>query len=166
MQSSSGQSNAKTDDDTVALSQLSSAHVDAGIDILIIQIQALPRRLTSLRAVRNDRALIAKLPCEIMTAIFHAIDDPPRIIHVDKRSLIGRAWLGWIHVSHVCRMWRDIAVRHPSLWSNISFTLGPQWTKTMFERLQSAPINIDYVLRFRHPTLLDSATVPFRSLRR
>ncbi|EIM80249.1 uncharacterized protein STEHIDRAFT_143007 [Stereum hirsutum FP-91666 SS1] len=157
MQALSGQTNA--DDDVSALSQLSSADgIDAEINALTTQIQALSSRLTSLRAVRNDRALISRLPYETMTAIFRAIDDRPRIIHNQGRA-VGRPWLGWIYVSHVCRMWRDIAVRHSLLWSDISFVLGPEWTKVMFERSQTAPVNIDYSIVFLHPILLDKATL-------
>lgn len=154
MQAMSGQTN-----DVSALSQMSSADpIDAEIDALTAQIQALSSRVTSLRAVRNDRALISRLPYETMTAIFRAIDDRPRIIHNDGR-VVGRPWLGWIYVSHVCRMWRDISVRHSLLWSDISFVLGPQWTKVMFERSRAAPINIDYSIVFGHPILLDKATL-------
>lgn len=154
MQTMSGQTN-----DVSALSQMSFADpIDAEIDALTTQIQALSSRVTSLRAVRNDRALISRLPYETMTAIFRAIDDRPRIIHNDGR-VVGRPWLGWIYVSHVCRMWRDIAVRHSLLWSDISFVLGPEWTKVMFERSRAVPINIDYSIVFGHPILLDKATL-------
>lgn len=158
MQSPSDQSKAEMDDSVVALSQLFSTDVEAETDSLTTRTRASSSQLTSLRAVRSDRALISRLPYETMVAIFRAIDDPPRIIR-DESSSVGRVWLGWIYVSHVCRTWRDIAIRDSSLWSNICFVLGPQWTETVLGRSNNYPINIDYEIKSHHSILLDKATL-------
>jgi len=63
-------------------------------------------------AQRNMLVPISILPAEILARIFHfsASSEQPY-----SRSL------GWVHVTHVCRRWRQIALDDPTLWTHFFF---------------------------------------------
>ncbi|KAI0056105.1 hypothetical protein BV25DRAFT_1832568 [Artomyces pyxidatus] len=97
------------------------------------------------------------LPYEIMTAIFEAL------IHLDPTghdTVVTRIPfpseprdttspnLGWIRVTHVCKLWRHIALSYSYLWRYISFSLGEEWTAHMFARSKSAPISVNSVVSY------------------
>ncbi|THH16977.1 hypothetical protein EW146_g3750 [Bondarzewia mesenterica] len=48
-------------------------------------------------------------------------------------------------VSHVCRRWRDVALRTPSLWTHLNFTEGPPFekSKAWIARSKGCPLYID-----------------------
>ncbi|TFY78208.1 hypothetical protein EWM64_g5804 [Hericium alpestre] len=62
---------------------------------------------------------------------FHAIMCPPSL-----------RCLGWIKVTHICRLWRDTALQFPGLWSNICYTVGPRWAELMLARAKAALISV------------------------
>ena len=49
-----------------------------------------------------------------------------------------------VTVSHVCRLWRDVAINTPTLWSTPDFSKGPPYTEpaVYLERSKGAPLDI------------------------
>ena len=49
-----------------------------------------------------------------------------------------------VTVSHVCRLWRDVAINTPALWSTLDFSKGPPFTESAvyLERSKGAPLDI------------------------
>ncbi|KAI0045401.1 hypothetical protein FA95DRAFT_124161 [Auriscalpium vulgare] len=80
---------------------------------------------------------ISRLPHEVLSEVFKIlwIVEPP--------CRTREAKLGWITVTHVCRLWRQLSLDDPMLWQRISCDLGPDWVKTMFERAQSVPLCVE-----------------------
>ncbi|KAI0043278.1 hypothetical protein FA95DRAFT_1575203 [Auriscalpium vulgare] len=84
------------------------------------------------RADLNSRLPVSRLPPEVMIHIFRFIQHS-----LSPQSLISsRPWTAqsWIAVTHVCQLWRDIAVNCPSLWRDVSNHLGVKWLEKMIER--------------------------------
>ncbi|KAH9080334.1 hypothetical protein EDB83DRAFT_2670635 [Lactarius deliciosus] len=49
--------------------------------------------------------------------------------------------LSWLHVTHVCHQWRELALNQPFFWSHVDFTtLTPAGATEMFVRAKSVPL--------------------------
>ncbi|KAH9841549.1 uncharacterized protein C8Q71DRAFT_337009 [Rhodofomes roseus] len=46
--------------------------------------------------------------------------------------------------SHVCKLWRDVAINTPALWSSLNFSEGPPYTKSAvyLERSKGSPLDL------------------------
>jgi hypothetical protein len=76
--------------------------------------------------------------------------------------------LGWITVTHVCSLWRQVALNHSTLWTYQRFNLGLEWTAEMLRRAGDAPLNLTFseeIIPFP-PSKDDSATVISKLLHR
>ncbi|TFY81697.1 hypothetical protein EWM64_g2316 [Hericium alpestre] len=100
------------------------------------ELSAMHLAMCCLRTRRNALSPISALPAEVLVHIFEfcAAIYPP--------APYKEQHLGWIEVTHVCRLWRDTAIQLSSLWSNIYFRLGSQWAEVMLARAKTAPINL------------------------
>ena len=127
----------------------------------------------AMRTRRNNFSLIGKLPPEVLSCIFsfHAINQPipsdpiynPNDPFPSSPSPT-RVGLGWITVTHVCRLWRQVALSDPSLWRTIVFDLGAEWAEEMLARSKAALIFYRRDLSFqprisRERTLDDEVTL-------
>ncbi|KAI0041664.1 hypothetical protein FA95DRAFT_1598858 [Auriscalpium vulgare] len=91
---------------------------------------------------RNALAPISILPPEILALVFsfHAINQPAarENLPYDIEDPLAPNWiqsqLGWITVTHVCHQWRQVALQHASLWTNVSFSLGDDCAEEMLRR--------------------------------
>ncbi|KAI0311946.1 hypothetical protein OF83DRAFT_1177089 [Amylostereum chailletii] len=53
--------------------------------------------------------------------------------------------LRWIQVTHVCHLWREVALADASLWKNIELGMGEEWAAEMLARAK------DTLLTYRLP---------------
>ncbi|KAI0056497.1 hypothetical protein BV25DRAFT_1813901, partial [Artomyces pyxidatus] len=85
---------------------------------------------------RNASAPIAVLFPELLARMFQflAAEEPP----ISQRH--GRGWIPL--TTHICHYWRQIALNHSALWTDISFDLGMKWADTMIARAKAAPLSI------------------------
>lgn len=90
--------------------------LDQNITRMEQDIQAMLRSLTELKRKRNSRLPAARLPPEIVSEIFIWHRDG----HTRPESVGGTSSTSiktsWIHVSHVCHYWRQVALSTPQLW--------------------------------------------------
>lgn len=110
-------------------------------DIRLSQRQALVQEalrlrlaLQSVHARINQLTPIFTLPSEILLYIFciSSFIDKPR-----------SSTLGWIQTTtHVCQLWRHIALESGTLWSKVCTDIGADWAAEMFRRARSAPVDI------------------------
>ncbi|KAI0060059.1 hypothetical protein BV25DRAFT_978094 [Artomyces pyxidatus] len=75
-----------------------------------------------------------------------------------KRAEEGRRYdLGWIQITHVCRYWREVALRDHRLWSEISLDeMSAPWRSTMLYRSRKRPLALSVDLRRSEPKELDA----------
>lgn len=92
--------------------------------------------VSSLRQRMNERALVSRLPVEILIHIFSycpASDLHPHVRH--------RPPPPWLAVTHVCRRWRNAALSCPFLWVEIIST-NFNWAVAMLERSKDLPVHV------------------------
>lgn len=89
-----------------------------------------------LRQKKNERALISRLPVEILIHVFSYYAASDRHPHVRFRTPPP-----WLAVTHVCQRWRHASLSCPILWVDIIST-NYRWTEEMLERSGDLPIHI------------------------
>ncbi|KAH8091698.1 hypothetical protein BXZ70DRAFT_1067273 [Cristinia sonorae] len=80
---------------------------------------------------------VHRLPFELLACIFSICIPPQLSQHSsdDERS--------WLHITHVCRRWWEVARRAPHLWTNIALGRGSvQYVKESLVRSKSAPLHV------------------------
>jgi len=102
---------------------------------------SLAGRLTpSLCSRRSAVTPISVLPPELLVQIFrlYALEEPPWSRGVQK--------LGWIAVTHVCQLWRQVALGDSSLWARITgIAPNAKWISEMLVRARNAPLVVNAV---------------------
>ena len=92
--------------------------------------------MKELRQRKNARALISRLPVEILIQVFSYYAASDRHPHVRFRTPPP-----WLAVTQVCQRWRRAALSCPFLWVDIIST-NYRWTEEMLERSRDLPIHI------------------------
>ena len=104
---------------------------------LVVALQADLTRITSLvRTSQNKYRPIFRLPNEVLAEIFFEVRD----------SSNDNAWM---RVISVCRLWRDVAISVPRLWSTIELDLDMpneeallEGLKLVLQRSKQAPLEV------------------------
>ncbi|TFY80932.1 hypothetical protein EWM64_g3078, partial [Hericium alpestre] len=104
------------------------------------ELRAMHLAMCSLRSCRNTLAPISRLPAEVLARVFqfYADVDPP-----GSHNDCPGQWMGWVHVMHVCRHWRNTGLTNSALWTNINLTLGLRWAEQAMHLSKVAPLSID-----------------------
>jgi hypothetical protein len=99
---------------------------------VILQLGSLDREawevISSIRAVRNGRAPVNRLPWDVLALLPDFWDGD------EKKEVI-------ITLTHVCRAWRDVFMSRATLWTNFHCA-DAEKTRVYLERSKSAPINM------------------------
>jgi hypothetical protein len=104
----------------------------------------------SLRSYRNSLAPVSRLPHILLTEIFI-------LLHQSlPNSTLALRSPTCLHISHVCRAWRDSALQCPLLWTDILFH-PPDWTPIMLERARTAPLKVE--IQADRPNITNSGFV-------
>ncbi|KIM41189.1 hypothetical protein M413DRAFT_28251 [Hebeloma cylindrosporum] len=99
------------------------AMINAGpeLDEVNLYIEKTRKILRLLEERRNTASPINRMPAEILTSIFDALQDhykfddlfpPATPIELDNAH-------SWMVITHVCRHWRNVALSTPTLWKNL-----------------------------------------------
>lgn len=96
------------------------------------------QNLSSLWQTSCAATNIHTLPVEILAHVFtFCADQVP-----DKpSSFYSRP--AWLPITHVCRLWRTIALNHPPLWTSITPELSLRWVKIFMERSRTMLVDFD-----------------------
>ena len=95
-----------------------------------------------LHSLRNALAPISLLPPEVLSRIFHflSLKEPSKVFRKTRA-------LGWILATHVCRLWRQVAIGDSSLWAQISgVPANRELVSEMLARARNAPLDINIYL--------------------
>ncbi|THH13962.1 hypothetical protein EW146_g6317 [Bondarzewia mesenterica] len=113
---------------------------------LEVELAHLSRITTELNMRHNALLPLFCLPAELLCLIFLecSVEDTPhaRLRH-KAQSQSRAASLGWIRITHVCRLWRQTALQCPSLWVEVVCSL-PAATEEILRRSTPVPITISY----------------------
>ena len=109
-------------------------------DARIVAISTLYKEINAaeqlLLSLRNALTPISLLPPEVLARVFY-------FLSLEQRPCTRKQNLGWIRVTHVCRLWRQVALGDSSLWARISGKLtNPKWISEMLARARNTPLDI------------------------
>ncbi|TFK60751.1 hypothetical protein BDN72DRAFT_965539 [Pluteus cervinus] len=112
------------------------------------KIRELEVALATLKRRRNTLSSIGKIPSDVLRQIFQsAIGHDGRIQllgfngrEVDKEYRLQMAWIRAI--THVCSMWRELALDSPSLWTRIIINSKHEIVLEMLKRSRSLPLTM------------------------
>ncbi|TDL22624.1 hypothetical protein BD410DRAFT_210465 [Rickenella mellea] len=94
-----------------------------------VQIADQEAALVALTLERDAHCFINSLPQEIIIHIFHLLQIPGS--------------LRWLVVTWICRIWRQVALECPSLWTYIRLSNAwPQEVSTFIRRAKSSPLTV------------------------
>ncbi|KAF9563142.1 hypothetical protein CPC08DRAFT_706269 [Agrocybe pediades] len=113
------------------------------INIIDSKIEQYEKEILALKTQRNAHATISRLPPELLTRIFEWCKHSEP---VSTRYYFRRRPLAWIGCTHVCRLWRSIALNSPTLWSDIDFDHFT-WAKEMLIRSKMADLKVSIHLQ-------------------
>ncbi|TFY79157.1 hypothetical protein EWM64_g4858 [Hericium alpestre] len=83
-------------------------------------------------------ASIASVPKEILLMIFFILRDAlPYWSHPEDGDIT------WMVITHVCSLWRNLAISSSLLWTSIPSHLGAEWMKLVLKRSRKAVIYIN-----------------------
>ncbi|KAI0369209.1 hypothetical protein BV20DRAFT_968410 [Pilatotrama ljubarskyi] len=117
------------------------------------QVKAHETRVIELKGCINTMAPISRLPPEILSEVFAlvAISD----YEAQRRNHYGPSHAyKWITLTHVCRIWRTVALNTPRLWSRIVLT-KPDVAREVLARSKKAPLWVSATVAYR-----DDARLP------
>ena len=83
-------------------------------------------------------AEIDRLPDELLSEIFMCTHD---ILAESKASSGERPVC--VHLSHVSRRWRDVAIACQYLWAQLLGDYRREWSMACLQRAHSAPLDLD-----------------------
>ncbi|VDC04585.1 unnamed protein product [Peniophora sp. CBMAI 1063] len=96
------------------------------------------RRATQrIATVWNAHTAICRLPQEVLENVFASLRD----IYIP--GVYGRPRLGYVVILHVCRLWREIALQAPRIWTYIELGLGSAWANRFLELSCTLPLKMD-----------------------
>ena len=98
-------------------------------------IQRLNDCICSLKSRRNLLCRISRLPPEVLSQIFLVFAEQLQAQDRFKTDF------KWITITHVCRLWREIALRHGRLWGKID-SAREERARVFVERSNGAPLAV------------------------
>ncbi|VDB83439.1 unnamed protein product [Peniophora sp. CBMAI 1063] len=113
--------------------------MDAELDVLELT-------LCRARQMRNRKSVVCNLPPEILIYVFanlQLIWRPRMKEYTASRRVYD---LGWMYITQVCSLWREVAIGSPSLWSWSSFHVldfPHQFISLILPRLRSKLLDIE-----------------------
>ncbi|KDQ54596.1 hypothetical protein JAAARDRAFT_196505 [Jaapia argillacea MUCL 33604] len=86
---------------------------------------------------------ILKFPDELLVDVFQALVDLEFDVAIDDINEASPNGEGWATVTHVCRRWRNVALRAHQLWSYVTFgSRCLAWPEEFIRRSGTSPLSI------------------------
>ncbi len=106
------------------------------------QIEVHTRAILDLKTRLNTLTPVARLPPELLSAIFAFVPAKSFTEHYNASEIVRPYRVNtWVTVAHVCRHWRAIALSSPRFWSYITVT-SKRAADEMIARSKKAPLHI------------------------
>ena len=111
------------------------------------EIKSLEESIRALKYRRNALAPISSLPTEVTTLIFsflRATSESSAFTSFTTSTKLDLDPLAWLHVTHVCHQWREIALNQPLFWSHVNFTnLSSVGAAEIIAQAKTAPLYLE-----------------------
>ncbi|KAF9564251.1 hypothetical protein CPC08DRAFT_705425 [Agrocybe pediades] len=121
---------------------ISHNHASAdAVSIIDSKIKQHKQEILALMTQRNTYAPISRLPPELITLIF---DWYKKVESISTKFQYSQP-LRWTRCTHVCRLWRTIALNSPTLWTDIDLN-HLNWAKEALVRSRMAALKISFQL--------------------
>ncbi|KAL6306631.1 hypothetical protein BKA93DRAFT_150803 [Sparassis latifolia] len=136
------------------LAEIQKQAESLSIDLITELAITLNASLLAITRIHNTLSPINNLPPDVLGLIFQLVPDAPytRAAYYYGKAFMHPPWspscvnpAPYVKLSHVCRLWRHLALDLPSLWANIvqsPFVAGAVPTDVLLRRSRSAPLNV------------------------
>ncbi|KAI0790709.1 hypothetical protein C8Q75DRAFT_100326 [Abortiporus biennis] len=137
---------------------------------ILQKIQCYQRALQDLTFQLNSFSTIARLPDELLCKIFtfyaadHGIKAASiRQAHYQPMPSNDILVYSFIRVTHVCRYWRDVAMKFTPLWTRISVGIVGErgirhdaWMAELLRRSGTAPLTVKFSVTSKRSKMVDN----------
>ncbi|KAF4610965.1 hypothetical protein D9613_006730 [Agrocybe pediades] len=106
------------------------------------EIEQHEQEILALKTRRNTYAPISRLPPELLSRIFECY----KTVQFIPTQFQYSHPLRWIRCTHVCRLWRTVALDSPLLWAELHLKYLA-WAKESLIRSKMAPLKVSIHLR-------------------
>ncbi|KZV72447.1 hypothetical protein PENSPDRAFT_750898 [Peniophora sp. CONT] len=91
------------------------------------------------RGMLGPSAPIRGLPVEVLADIFLwlVVLCP---VNFDAERVPAHSKIGWLVITQVCSLWRNLSIDSPRLWTRVDGTMGREWVHVFLARSKTAPI--------------------------
>ncbi|VDB83452.1 unnamed protein product [Peniophora sp. CBMAI 1063] len=131
-------------------SALSGVPREIQLGTLDSELETIEKALYRARRMRNEKVGACMLPREVIVRIIEDLQSiwRPRRVYIDGNQT-DTFKAGWMSVSHVCTLWREIVLSEPLLWSKPTIDVLDfpyRYIPDILIRSHSAPLdlNIEY----------------------
>ncbi|PSS02350.1 hypothetical protein PHLCEN_2v4043 [Hermanssonia centrifuga] len=100
---------------------------------LQLQLQQYEHAIMRIRTRLNTMLPVSRLPFEVLADIFGYL------------ALLCRATsrpYAWVHVTHVCQTWRQVAIQCPTLWADLVLPGRPDCIYAAMKRAKAIPLTV------------------------
>ncbi|KAJ8474226.1 hypothetical protein ONZ45_g16020 [Pleurotus djamor] len=105
------------------------------------KIDAFYAAIRTLEDYCSSRVFVLRLPCEVLSMIFeYAALPEPYNPSVSWDPIRRNPYAGWLSITRVCRLWRNIAINSPRLWTSIYSDSPLALARTFLYHSKSAPL--------------------------
>lgn len=80
--------------------------------------------------VASTSITITSLPLELLERVFECV----RLIIQDRDTKNDEGWRTILHLTHVCHLWREVAIVSPYLWTEVSPSAPLQYSELVIRR--------------------------------
>ncbi|KZV77096.1 hypothetical protein PENSPDRAFT_281103 [Peniophora sp. CONT] len=95
--------------------------------------------ILKMRHCLNNLVPIVTLPPELLCRIFMSVSEDGSLSRYKYSRGLSSSWLS---VTHVCRVWRSVALNCAQLWTTMPINISRKWTQAFLLRSKAAPINV------------------------
>lgn len=109
---------------------------NADLDIVALGQRLLSNSLTAPHPIH-------RLPVELLERILISSTTQPSSTGINRSNSPLIRSPNWIAITHVCRLWRQITLHCPHLWTHITPNLSSAWITTFASRSKSVPLIVE-----------------------
>jgi hypothetical protein len=120
---------------------VNQSDIDREVHVRYRAVDRLLSELRELYTVQNAGRPVNKLPTDILVVIMQQYLADTRVYDEIGRRKASDSPYEWFKLGAVCRYWREVLLRHPLLWTDITLT-SPACLDIILARSAEAPLHV------------------------